>query len=146
MLFNNNDFDFSFFEIPGNDFKLEIDRNKFINAQEGFQKGNMMRNEYVPYKNYNPVPVIPKTEMERLLYDVMKLDFAIVDLNLYLDMHPDDNEAYRLFQEYVDEHKKAVKKYNEALGPIVVTNAKYNSYEWLKNPWPWDNLGGGMYV
>ena len=25
MLFNNQDFDFSFFEIPGNDFKLEIE-------------------------------------------------------------------------------------------------------------------------
>ena len=146
MLFNNNEFDFSFFEISGSEFKLEIDRNKFMDAKEGFQRGNMIRNEYIPYKNYNAIPLVPKTEMERKLYEIMKLDFAIVDLNLYLDMHPEDNDAYQLFQNYVNSHKKAIKDYNETFGPIVVTNAKYNSYEWPKNPWPWDNLGGGMYV
>lgn len=144
MLFNNRDFDFSFFEIPGSDFKLEINRNKFVNPKEGFQRGNMMNDEYLPYKNYNAIPLIPKNDREQKLYKVMEIDFALVDLNLYLDMHPNDIEAYRLFQKYVEEEKKAKKEYTENYGPIVVTNAKYNNYEWPKNPWPWD--GGDMYV
>lgn len=146
MLFNNNDFDFSFFEIPGSDFKLEIDRNKFVNPHEGFQRGNMMRDEYLPYKNYNALPIVPSNEMEQKLYEVMKYSFAIVDLNLYLDMHPEDGEAYRLFQTFVEEEKKAIKEYNEMFGPVLITNAKYRDYEWSKNPWPWDDLGGGLYV
>ena len=146
MLFNNNDFDFSFFEIPGADFKLEIDRNKFVNPNEGFQRGNMMRDEYIPYKNYNAISLIPTNEQEKKMYEVMKYAFAIVDLNLYLDLHPEDEDAYHLFQRYVEEEKKARKEYNEMYGPVEVTNAKYRTYEWDKNPWPWDNLGGGMYV
>ena len=146
MLFNNKDFDFSFFEIPGSDFKLELDRNKFVSPNEGFERGNMMRDEYVPYRNYRPVPVVPKTDREQKLYEVMSYCFAIVDLNLYLDTHPDDTDACRLFQKYVEEEKRAKKEYNEKYGPIVVTNANYQNYEWQKNPWPWDNLGGGMYV
>lgn len=146
MLFNNNDFDFSFFEIPGSDFKLEIDRNKFVIPSEGFQRGNMMRDEYVPYRNYNSIPLVPTNEQEKKMYEVMKYDFAIVDLNLYLDMHPEDMEAYRLFQNYVEEEKKARKEYNEQYGPILLTNAKYRNYEWLENPWPWDYFGGNMYV
>lgn len=146
MLFNNNDFDFSFFEIPGSDFKLEIDRSKFVNPSEGFQRGNMMRDEYVPYRNYNSIPLVPKSDREQKLYKVMELGFALVDLNLYLDNYPDDLEAYRLFQKYVEEEKKAKEEYTSKYGPIVFTNANYKTYEWLKNPWPWDNTGGSMYV
>jgi len=145
MLFNN-DFDFSFFEIPGSDFKLEIDRNKISDVNEGFQKGNMFCDEYIPYKNYNAIPVVPQNELEKKMFEVMKYSFAIVDLNLYLDTHPNDIEAYQLFQKYVEDEKKAIKEYNEMCGPIFVTNAKYRNYEWPKNPWPWDNWGGDMYV
>ena len=146
MLFNNNDFDFSFFEIPGSDFKLEIDRNKFVNSREGFLRGNMMQKEYVPYRNYNPIPLVPTDDYERKLYKVMELDFALVDLNLYLDMHPEDLEAYQLFQNYVKEEKIVKKEFTEQYGPILFTNSNYKNYEWIKNPWPWDNLGGSQYV
>lgn len=146
MLFNNNDFDFSFFEIPGSDFKLEINRDKFVSPSEGFQRGNLMRDEYVPYKNYNAIPLIPSNDREQKLYEVMKYAFALVDLNLYLDTHPEDMEAYNLFQKYVEEEKKAKKSFTENYGPVVFTNANYKDYEWIKNPWPWDNMGGNMYV
>lgn len=146
MLFNNKDFDFSFFEIPGSDFNLEIDRNKFVMPKEGFQRGNMMRDEYEPYRNYNAIPLIPKTDREQKLYRVMELCFALVDLNLYLDLHPDDMETYRLFQKYVEEEKRAKKEYMDQYGPLVFSNAQFKDYKWDENPWPWDNLGGGMYV
>jgi len=146
MLFNNNDFDFSFFEIPGNDFKLEIDRNKFVSPKEGFQRGNMVRDEYVPYQNYNDLNLVPRNDREKKLLKVYEFCFALNDLNLYLDLHPEDSEAYRLFQKYVEEEKRAKKEYVSMYGPLVLTNANYPNYEWPNNPWPWDNQGGNMYV
>lgn len=146
MLFNNNDFDFTFFEIPGSDFKLEIDRSKFVNPNEGFQIGNLLRDEYIPYKNYNAISFVPANEQEKKMYEVMKYAFAIVDLNLYLDVHPEDEDAYHLLQRYVEDEKKVRKEYNEMFGPVEITNVKYQTYQWDNNPWPWDNLGGGMYV
>lgn len=146
MLFNNEDFDFSFFEIPGNDFKLEINQNEFLEPSEGFQKGNMFRNEYVPYKNYTYLKLVPSDEREMLLMKVMEYSFAINDLNLYLDLNPEDMEAYRLFQKYVEEEKACKKIFNEKYGPLVVTDDNYPNFEWSANPWPWDSLGGNMYV
>ena len=146
MLFNNNDFDFSFFEIPGSDFKLEMNRNKFVSPSEGFQRGNMQRDEYKSYKNYNSVMLQASNDREQKMLKVMEYAFAIVDLNLYLDMHPEDMEAYRLYKSYIDEGRKAEQQYINAYGPLVITNADTSNYEWLKNPWPWDSMGGNMYV
>jgi spore coat protein JB len=146
MLFNNNDFDFSFFEIPGNDFKLEIERNRFVNPKEGFQRGNMMSYEYEPYKNYSDLKLIPKCDREQKLLKVMEYAFAVTDLNLYLDLHPEDKEAYALFQQYIDEGKRAAREFTSVYGPIVMTDAGYKNYEWDNNPWPWDNEGGNLYV
>lgn len=146
MLFNNNDFDFSFFEIPGSDFKLEMNRNKFVSPSEGFQRGNMQRDEYKSYKNYNSVMLQASNDREQKMLKVMEYAFAIVDLNLYLDMHPEDMEAYRLYKSYIDEGRKAEQEYINVYGPLVITNADTSNYEWLKNPWPWDSMGGNMYV
>lgn len=146
MLFNNNDFDFSFFEIPGSDFKLEINRNRFVSPSEGFLRGNMINDEYVPYKNYNAVQLVPRNDREKRMLKIYEYCFALNDLNLYLDTHPDDMEAYRLFQQFVEEEKRARKEYSEMYGPIVLTNANYPNYKWSENPWPWDSMGGNMYV
>lgn len=145
MLFNN-DFDYSFFEIPSDDFKLEIDRNKFVNSMEGFQRGNMMRDEYMPYRNYNYLKLTPRNEREKSLLKVMEYNFALNDLNLYLDVYPDDMEAYRLFGQYVEMERDAKKDFISKYGPIVLTNTNYANYRWLDNPWSWDNFGGDMYV
>ena len=48
MLFDGNDFNvISFMEIPGSDFNRKI-----TTVKEGFMRGNMFNNEYIPYKNY----------------------------------------------------------------------------------------------
>ena len=139
MLFNNNDFDFSFFEIPGSEFQLEIDRNKFANPNQGFQKGNMMTNEYIPYRNFNAVKLVPKNDREQKMLKVMEYAFAITDLNLYLDIHPDDIDAYRLYQRYIEEGKKAQQDYINSYGPLTISNANFKTYEW-------ENKEGDMYV
>ena len=31
-------------------------------------------------------------------------------------------------------------------GPLTVTKTKGDKFDWIDSPWPWDNLGGNMYV
>ena len=76
----------------------------------------------------------------------MEYAFAVTDLNLYLDLHPEDKEAYALFQQYIDEGKRAAREFTSVYGPIVMTDAGYKNYEWDNNPWPWDDEGGNLYV
>ena len=49
-------------------------------------------------------------DRENLLKRLTMLDFMAVDMQLFLDTHPDDTNAI----------------------------AKYN-FQWVDNPWPWEN-------
>lgn len=157
MFFDGNDFDidlsfisenndFNNYNIHNSNFQKPYKISKFYNPEEGFLKGNMFVNEYKPYKNYKPEILKPTNEREELLYKVMSYNFAFNDLSLYLDIYPEDKEALELFKKYVAEYKKLRKEYSEKFGPLLMDQAKYNEYEWVKNPWPWDRFGGSMYV
>lgn len=71
--------------------------------------------------------------------ELMALDFAAHDLSLYLDTHPDDSEAFQVYQELLALAKEGRKRYIERCGPVMKTDLlKEKSYTWLKDPWPWD--------
>jgi len=148
MLFDNTDFNYeiSLFQIPGSDFTLEQRKDKFVSPEEGFMRGNLMADEYVPYKNWTYMKLSPQTERERLLFQLMAYSFAINDLNLYLDLHPEDQNAYGLFKKYAEEKNSLESKYVEKYGPMTVTETQGENFDWIKNPWPWDKSGGAKYV
>lgn len=148
MLFDdiNFNYEFDFFKIPGSDFKNEIEKSKFYSPEEGFLRGNMFKNEYVPYKNMSYGNLEAKTEEEALLFKLMAYSFAVNDLNLYLDLNRSDEEAYNLYKKYVKELNELEECYVKQYGPLTITDVKTQKYDWLKNPWPWDNFGGDMYV
>lgn len=149
MLFDGNDYDLNlnFFEIPGSNFNdIPRDNEELYSVKEGFMRGNMFRNLYKPYKNLTYLPLNPKTDREKKLYDIMALCFAINDLNLYLDLYPNDQECLRKIKEYIMEEKKLKKEFETMYGPLTINQVEGNKYEWIENPWPWDNEGGSMYV
>ena len=148
MLFDNTDFNYeiSFLKIPESDFNKEIRDSKFLSPEEGFLKGNLMKDEYVPYKNLTYCKLTPQNEQEALLLKLMAYSFAINDLNLYLDLNPKDQSTYELFKKYVKEKNRLEEMYSEKYGPMTITETQGSSYNWIKDPWPWDNTGGSMYV
>ncbi len=144
MLFEDNNFDvnMSLF-IP--DLKFSRDSN-ILEPMEGFLRGNMFRNEYKPYKNLTYYKLNPKNEKEKMLYKIMALSFAINDLNLYLDLHPDNKETFDLFKKYIQDKKVLVKEYAKNYGPLTLDKTTGSKYNWIDSPWPWDGMGGSMYV
>ncbi len=79
------------------------------------------------------------TERERLLRRISTLDFAIVELHLYLDTHPDDLKINEKLKEYELKSKELRKVYEENFGPLTMRNNEENNWEWISGPWPWDN-------
>ena len=153
MLFDNNDvnLDFTFLDLANltnsqSMPKMDMNTPNILPAKEGFLRGNMFKNEYKPYKNLTYVDIRPQSDREAKLFNVMQFSFAINDLNLYLDLHPDDTRVVRLFEELVKEEKQAKKEYMEQYGPLIVTKVKGDKFDWIESPWPWDDLGGNMYV
>ena len=144
MLFEDNDFDINMaFFIPDVDFSRTVN---ILSPMEGFLRGNMFQDEYEPYKNLTYFKLNPKDEKEILLYQVMALSFAINDLNLYLDLHPDNKEVLDLFKKFVREEKELSSEYVKKYGPLEVTEIMGNKFNWIDSPWPWENRGGSMYV
>lgn len=152
MLFENDDYDYAYdvlslagFNYSPNYYEYEK-KDVLTSPTEGFLKGNMWKNEYNAYKNYEPVKLKPTCEQEYLLYKIMELDFAINDLNLYLDLHPEDSMIYEKFKMYTKECMNLKDEYAKKYGPLTLNDVYTSEYAWMKNPWPWEKFGGSMYV
>lgn len=144
MLFEDNDFDVNMaFFIPDVDFNRT---SNVLSPMDGFLRGNMFQDEYEPYKNLTYFKLNPSNDKERLLYQVMAYSFAINDLNLYLDLHPDNKGMLDLFKKYVKEEKELCKEYVNKYGPLEVNEVMGQKFDWINSPWPWETRGGSMYV
>ena len=73
-----------------------------------------------------------------LLNRIRVCDFVLTESALYLDTHPNDSEAFTLFQNYVELEKTAREKYVEQHGPLTQNDVALSStYTWVNGPWPW---------
>lgn len=111
-----------------------------LDPTEGWIRGNLFKNQYDPYKNYQPATLNPKNEKEALLYQVMQYKFALIELNLYLDTHPNDTEMIKLYNEYLNIEKQMSDKYESMYGPLTLDSNYLNKNTWVWNnsPWPWE--------
>lgn len=76
------------------------------------------------------------------LHELQALDFAVQELGLYLDTHPDDKEALSLFIAYSDLYEAGKAEYQRRYGPLEQAVAgRGGFYDWLDDPWPWDASG-----
>ena len=75
-----------------------------------------------------------QTEM---LQNIKCLNFAIIELGLYLDTHPDDERALCLHRKYCKEYRELTDKYQKVYGPLTI-QFPCNKWRWLEEPWPWE--------
>lgn len=74
---------------------------------------------------------------EEMLHQIKCYAFAIQELALYLDTHPDDEKALCLHNKYCREYKDLTDKYQKVYGPLTI-NYPCNKWRWLEEPWPWE--------
>ncbi len=67
-------------------------------------------------------------------------DFAITELTLYLDTHPEDEKALCLHRKYCKQAKELKDKYQKVYGPLTI-NYPCNKWRWLEEPWVSFRLG-----
>ncbi|HCY43872.1 MAG TPA: hypothetical protein DHU33_00365 [Firmicutes bacterium] len=119
---------------------------KLVSSELGYLRGNMFLKEYVPYKNYQVIKLEAKTNEEALLLKLSQMEFALNDLSLYLDLHPNDMAVFNKFREYTNEYKRYLNEFEKTYRPLCLSSINKDSYEYYKNPWPWDNDAGVYYV
>ena len=69
-----------------------------------------------------------------MMNQIRAYDFAITELGLYLDTHPDDQKALCLHRKYCKEVKELKDKYQKVYGPLTIYYP-CNKWRWLEEPW-----------
>lgn len=76
----------------------------------------------------------------RLLLQIMAVQFAAIDLNIYIDAQPQDMTALCIYNQLVTELMCLKDKYETEFGPL--TNFGYSESGcpagWVQEPWPWE--------
>ena len=125
------------------DYKKFDDKSDKLDLENGFYLGNIYVDLYKGYKNYKPKKLNAYSEQQKMLLRIYELDFILNDLNLYLDLYPNDTKMYELFKKSAMELNMLKAKYDEKYQVLELCKDVNGKYTWVDNPWPWD---GGIYV
>ncbi|MDD3279498.1 MAG: spore coat protein CotJB [Lachnospiraceae bacterium] len=83
---------------------------------------------------------------EQLLARINQCSFAVNDITLYLDGHPEDENALSYFEEHLERRRELLKLYARNYGPLTIDTAQDDasrSFSWVLTPWPWELRKGG---
>ncbi|MCZ8494960.1 MULTISPECIES: spore coat protein CotJB [Priestia] len=78
-------------------------------------------------------------EYYRDLEEIQAVDFALVELTLYLDTHPNDQQAMQQFNEYTQQAMQLKRTFETKYGPLQQYGNSYadGKWSWGTSPWPW---------
>ena len=78
---------------------------------------------------------------EAALYDVQKHAFAVKELQLFLDTHPDECDACVELRRQNRLEQEALGRYEDEYGPLTISAAADGgTYRWTDDPWPWEGV------
>jgi hypothetical protein len=104
--------------IISNSNNMNMGNPLLVTPTEGYNRGNMFADLYDQYKNYRPVTLRGNTDQERLFLELSRMCFAAHEINLYLDLNPNDVSMIRLFNDYREKTNELVKEYESKYGPL----------------------------
>ena len=78
---------------------------------------------------------------KEMMKKLQELGFMLVELNLYLDTHPDCARARELYNTYSAQQAALREEYFEKYGPTMNFGLcpAGDSFSWVNSPWPWEN-------
>lgn len=78
-------------------------------------------------------------DREQLLHYINVVSFQVVDAQLFLDTHPDCEEAEKHFRHYLELRKDAMKLFARKYGPLTIDCAvESEGWRWSDVPLPWE--------
>ena len=86
--------------------------------------------------------MVNRQEIERRIW---AYQFALLELGLYLDTHPCDQQAMQLRDIYKERLGKLIAEYEQCYGRYILTAQDVGDSwkEWVNSPWPWETNKGG---
>ena len=117
---------------------MQISAAPNYDAEEALARGTLFPGLDLPFMN-----IVNEKAPDTPIAELMALDFVIDELELYLDTHPEDTEAFALYQNLLALRKEARERYIRLYGVInQCDQLGQDAYTWLKDPWPWEFQNG----
>ena len=79
-----------------------------------------------------------KHDCSELMCKLRRVDFAIYDTVLYLDVYPVCVKAQEFYQKLIREREELCRRINAECGPVTINNVNHGKWNWTKGPWPWE--------
>ncbi len=73
----------------------------------------------------------------RLLREIQLCTFLLTEANLYLDTHPDDQDALKFYEKHAARLRELRTQYEEQFGRIEKRPDGTLHWAWTDKPWPW---------
>lgn len=84
-----------------------------------------------------------RMSQKELFSMINQFSFMLDEIVLFLDTHPDCQEAIDAYNHYKHLRCEAVSDYTEMYGPISKYDVNANNYwDWVNKPWPWEGECG----
>jgi len=77
-----------------------------------------------------------------MMKKIQETEFAMIDLNLFLDTHPDCSEALKLYSKLGATLKSLKSDYQARFGPLYACESSSQTpFQWVEDgrKWPWEN-------
>ncbi len=96
-----------------------------------------------PLKTSSPLSDKEQKSREEIMSRLSAISFAINDLTLYLDTHPNCANGLSLFYQLLDQRLALLSEFADKFYPLTQTSmitGNYNQsvYGWSKGPMPWE--------
>lgn len=74
-----------------------------------------------------------------LLEELQAIDFVLVELTLYLDTHPLDENALKQYNQFALKRRGVAAEFEQRYGPLLQYGHSFSQYpwQWDQPPWPW---------
>ena len=80
----------------------------------------------------------PVNDCRAMMQKLREVDFALVELNLYLDAYPDSSSALEYYHRLMAERARLCDAINRSGMPITMRdNVSRTTWNWVNGPWPW---------
>lgn len=79
-----------------------------------------------------------KHGQKEALNELMKYQFAVLELALFLDTHPNDQVALDKHRKYSRKANELKNQFEKTYGPLTFYYPSKKYWEYIKSPWPWE--------
>lgn len=81
---------------------------------------------------------LPK-EYYKQLEEIQTADFVVMELMLYLDTHPTDQQVIGQYNQFSQYSKQLKRAFESQFGPLQQgsLNPSQTDWAWSESPWPW---------